>query len=114
MNSKGQVGIGILVFVLFVILCLGGSWLTMGNDFFLYKFFAPKMENVRREVYINTQSYNQGMAQDLDNYYADYQKATPDGKAAIAGAVLHEMAGYDDSRLPGYLQSWVEQLRSSR
>ena len=42
-----------------VVVCLGFGWIATGNDFFLYKVFAPKYEQVRRETFEQTKSYNQ-------------------------------------------------------
>ena len=36
---------------LFIIIVLGLSWLFTGNDFFLYRYFGPKTEQVRRDIY---------------------------------------------------------------
>jgi hypothetical protein len=38
---------------IFVALMLFG-WLIQGNDFFMYKVFAPKYEKARRETYEQT------------------------------------------------------------
>ena len=113
MNRKGQVGLIVLsVFGVLILISVIG-FIAQGADFFMFKFWAPKYANVQREVFQNTKSYNQGMAQDLDNYYVDYQRATPDQKDAIAAVVLHEVADYPNERLPAHLQAWVDQLRSS-
>lgn len=48
-----------------VILLLGLIWIFQGNDFFLYRTFAPKYEKVRRQTFEQTKSYNQGMIQEL-------------------------------------------------
>jgi len=40
------IGIGVLA----LIAILGLSWIATGNDFFLYKVFAPRMEAVRRQT----------------------------------------------------------------
>lgn len=38
-----------------------------------FKFFEPKKENIRREIFENTKSYLQGVQQDLGKYYLEYQ-----------------------------------------
>ena len=57
--------------VLAIILLLGLGWLVTGNDFFLFKVFAPKYEQVRRETFEQSKAYNQGMIQELQNMQFD-------------------------------------------
>lgn len=40
--------------VLIALMAIG--WILMGNEFFMYKFFAPRQEAVRRQVYEQTKS----------------------------------------------------------
>lgn len=46
-------------------------------------FMGPKRENVRREIYESTRSFNEGKRQDLIKYYYEYQKADEAGKAGM-------------------------------
>ena len=48
MKLFGTILAGVLAFILFIVLMLGLGWIATGNDFFLYKYFAPKQEAVRR------------------------------------------------------------------
>ena len=59
--------IGILV----ALLALG--WLFTGNDFFLFKVFAPKYEQVRRETFEQSKAYRQGAIQELQNMQFQYE-----------------------------------------
>ena len=52
-----------------------------------FKFFAPKMEDARREVFENTKSYTHGKIQDLAKYYEEYQKEDNEEKEAIASVI---------------------------
>ena len=78
---------------LVAVLALG--WLFTGNDFFLYKYFAPKYEGVRRQVFEQTKSYNQGMIQELDNMRFQYLQADTNHQDALASIILHRAADYD-------------------
>ena len=98
-----------LVLTLLVIFCL--SWAVMGNSFFLYKAFAPAMEDTRRDVFENTKSYNQGMIQELQNMQFEYIKAKPEHKDALASIILHRAADYDEKQLPSDLRGFIEKLR---
>ena len=75
-------------------------WLIQGNDFFMYKFFAPKYENVRREVFENTQSYVESKRQDLVKYRLEYMRAkTDEEKAALKFTIVQEFANFDETKL---------------
>ena len=93
------------------------GWLTMGNNFFMYKFFAPKQEAVRREVFEQTRSFNQGMVQELQNMQFEYVKtADTNAKSSLASIILHRAAGYNlsDPIVPAELRSFIEQLKRER
>lgn len=87
------------------------TWVFYGNDFFLYKFFAPKQESVRREVFEQTKSYNQGMIQELQNMQFEYVKADSVHKVALKSIILHRAADYDMDRLPVDLRNFIESLK---
>lgn len=97
-------------FLLVIAAMLGLSWIFMGNDFFLYKYFAPKQEAVRRQVFENTKSYNQGVQQDLIAYHHEWMTADADGKKAVEATVRQRFADYDQSKIndPEMVQ-WLNQ-----
>lgn len=100
-------GITVACLLVFV----GLPWLVMGNDFFLAKYFAPKHEQLRHEVFKESQSYNDGMIQELQSMWLEYQKAEPEHKAALRSVILHRYASYDESRLPSDLQVFMRNLK---
>lgn len=97
-----------------IILILALSWIAAGNDFFLYKFFAPKTEQVRREVFEQTKSYNQGMVQQIRGYMAQYATADSSQKDALASVIIHETADYDESKLPSDCEDFIIKLRKAQ
>ncbi|HVI41839.1 MAG TPA: hypothetical protein VM577_14405 [Anaerovoracaceae bacterium] len=97
-----------------VVVVLGLSWAVQGNNFFLYKFFAPREEAVRREVFEQSKAYNEGMAQDLRHMQLEWIKAKPEQKAALASIILHQFAGYDTSKLPSDLQLFLNEVKQSQ
>ena len=104
-------GVGALVAILAL------SWVFMGNEFFLYKYFAPKQEAVRRQVFEQSRAFNQGMVQELQNMQFEYVKEKdPDAKAALASVILHRTSGYnmDDPIVPPDLRQFVVQLKQER
>lgn len=92
----------------------GVIWILQGNDFFIYKVFAPKYEAVRRQTFEESKAYNQGVVQELDAMYFEYQQADAAHKSALASVILHRAADYDENRLPEHLKSFIEKLRSDR
>ena len=104
-------GIGVLVAILAL------SWVLMGNEFFLYKYFAPKQEAVRRQVFEQSRAFNQGMVQELQNKQFDYAKTTdPAAKAALASVILHRASGYnlDDPIVPADLRGFITKLKQEQ
>ena len=97
---------------IFAIIALG--WIVMGNEFFLYKFFAPRQEAVRRQVFEQTKSYNQGMIQELQNMQFQYEQADAQHKAALASLILHRSADFPAESLPPDLDRFIRDLRSQR
>ena len=61
------------------------------------RFFAPKRENIRREVFENTKSYTHGKIQDLAKYYEEYQKA--EDKEAIESLIKMNFAEFDAEKI---------------
>lgn len=75
------------------------------------KYFAPKHENVRREVFEATHSYNKGKAQELIKYRLEYLRATSDEeKSAIASTIRMSFAGYDASGFPYELKQFLNEV----
>ena len=109
MKVVGQI-IGAFVLTLAVLMGLG--WLAVGNEFFLYKFFAPRREAVRREVFENTKSYRQGMIQELSNMQREYVLATPHQQAALRSIILHRAADVPSDTLTPDLNRFLSTLRS--
>ena len=95
-----------------ILAILSVSWIVMGNDFFLNKFFAPKMEQVRRETFEQSKAYNQGMVQELQNMQFEYVKATSEQQKALRSIILHRAADYPEDKMPSDLSSFIQSLKS--
>ena len=101
-------------FVLAVVIATAVGWFAEGNEFFMYKFFAPKQEAVRRQVFEETKSYNQGMIQEISNMQFEYIKASPEHKAALAQIILHRVADYNEAKLPANLRQFINELKANQ
>jgi hypothetical protein len=114
--SKGKItGLAIVCFVGII----GLTWIIQGHDFFFYKFWAPKYENVKREVFENTKSYKQGVQQELTNAYTSYYKTgvSESERESIAAVALQQIADLPDENfesLPGHLKKFVNMLREKK
>lgn len=96
-----------------IIILLTLIWTFQGNDFFMYKFFAPKYEEVRREVFENTPSYKWGMIQELQNMQFKYEQAIPEQKGALKAIILQRANQYGIDRLPPDLHTFVLSLKKN-
>jgi len=100
-----------------LVLALVLTWVFQGNDFFVYKVFAPRQEAVRRSVFEKTRSFNQGMVQELENMQFKYlETSDAEARAALADVILHRASGYDmsDDSVSPSLRSFVQKLKDDR
>lgn len=97
-------GIAILV-ILF-----GIGWAIQGNDFFLYKTFAPKYEEVRRETFEESQAHIEGKINTLTRLRLEFQTGEVSHRCALRAVVIQEAA--TAKHLPESLQTWVDSLTS--
>lgn len=87
------------------------TWVAQGNEFFLYKVFAPAKEQVRRETFEQSKAYRQGMVQELQNMQLEYTRGNAEQKAALRGVILHRAANVDPSALTPDLLLFIGSLR---
>jgi len=98
----GVVGVVVLIAIAFS-LELGGLGWKM--------FFAPKHEAVRRKVFKQTRSYNEGKIQDLAKYKFEYEKADTANRAVIASTIRHMFADFQCDELPEQLKVFLKEMR---
>lgn len=73
---------------------------------------APKREEVRRKVFENTKSYNEGKTQDLIRYMHEYKTAkTIEDKEAIETTIRHMFADYDENKLQPELRNFLKKIK---
>ena len=105
-----QVFLVLVAFFAFIAMTLATAWVFQGNEFFLYRYFAPKEEAVRRQVFEQSKAYNQGMVQELQNMQFQYVRATKEQRASLRSIILHRVADYDRDKLPDDLRSFISSL----
>ena len=75
-------------------------------------FFEPKKENIRRNVFEETQSYVQGKNQDLAKDYKEWMETTPDNRVVIENVVREQFANYKIKNIESVvLQNWLTKVR---
>lgn len=95
----------VLLIVLAFALNLGGlEW---------SRFFGPRREAVRRDVFKQTRSYNEGKEQELIRYRRQYLLAKSDeDKAVLASTIRLTFADYDETLLDSMeLRTFLEQIK---
>lgn len=88
------------------------SFIATGGDLALYKFWAPKQENAKRQVFENTQSYVQGKTEYIGRLRYQYLAAEPNSaqQASLRMLILSEAQTVDMDKLPYSLKAFVQQL----
>lgn len=112
-NDRFYVGRIAALGLCIVLLSLAVGWVAAGSDFFLYKTFAPKNEQVRRETFEQSKAYRQGMIQELQNMQFEYVQASPEHKSALASVILHRAAAFDLEKpdVPLDLYRFIQDLK---
>lgn len=90
---------------------VGLSFILSYTDYAQYSFFAPRMEQVRYNTFKQSQSYNEGMARDLENLQMEYAKADATQKPMLRAVILHRFEAYQGT-LPANLDLFYNQLRN--
>jgi len=91
-----NIGIGLLAFVGLIAMLFVFGLVDLG----MFKFFGPKRENVRREVFEQTKSYVHGKTQDLAKYYEEYQRAaTMEEKEIVSSIIKIRLAEFDAGKI---------------
>ena len=99
-------------FLGYVLLVTSIGWFSAGNDFFMFKFFAPRQEAVRREVFEESKAYRQGMVNELRGYQMAYIKGDAAQKAAMTTLIIRQADQIPAEELPSDLRSFIFDLRS--
>lgn len=102
----------LLTIVLIVVLTFSIGFLFQGDDFLLYRFFAPREEAARRSVFEESKAYRDGMVQELDAMRFQYLQADVDHQAALGSVFLHRAESYGIDRLPNDLRDFAVMLRA--
>lgn len=105
-----------LVLLVVTGLAYGLGFLMTGGDLVIYRFWAPKMENAKRQVFENTQSYVQGKTEYIGRLRYQYLDAEPGSaqQASLRMLILSEASTIDIDKLPYAEKAFVQQLRDAQ
>lgn len=111
MKKVAGVLLGIVTIVLLLFAVFGLEWAGIK----WYGFFAPKKAAVRREVFKQTRSYNEGKEQELIKLRLEYlRESNADAKRAIASTIRHAFADYDENLLDSEeLRAFLKEIKYS-
>jgi hypothetical protein len=98
-----------LVILAVVALALIG-WAATANDLAMQSYFSPRFEQVRRNTFEQSKSYNQGVVQELQNMQFQYVQADKEHKGALASIIKHRAADYPHDKMPSDLRNFIESL----
>ena len=96
----------ILIGILFGALIFGLQYLSILN----FGFFAPKIEAVKRQVFVNTPSFILGKEQEIAKYRGEYLMGDEDKKAIIKSVLSQTLAGVDRTQLSPQSNLFIDQL----
>jgi len=99
----------------FLLVVFAFVWIVQGNDFFMYKFFGPKYEKARRQIFEETKSYRQGMIQEIRHAKMEYE-GTDDikKKESVASFILHSTADFPEEDMPSDIRGFMSTLRNNK
>ncbi len=100
---KWAVGLFAVIALVLGLDLLGLGWLD---------FIGPKRQDIRREIFEETKSFNEAKEQDLLRYRLQYLRAeTQQEKDAIASTIRMAFADYDENKLAPELKSFLKSIK---
>lgn len=77
----------------------------------LYKYFGPRYEEVRRDIYEESKAYKDGTNRDLQNLQLEYLKADGNVRAALRSTILHRAADFPEEDMTVDLRTFIRELK---
>lgn len=98
--SGRVIGIAVAGFVGLGLLTWGGIYVN--------GFFNAEREAQRTKVFKESQAYNDGMRNELNDLFLAYNQADATGKIGIAAATRDKFASVDTTDYPEHLQAFLK------
>lgn len=102
--GPGSYILGLCILILLVLCIL---WFFGGLNMVVGREFAKYGEETRRQVFETSRTYQEGMAQNIDNLCLEYDRT---GNVAILSSIRQRTAGYN-GEFPDHLKDCVAKAR---
>jgi len=79
--------------------------------FYVYKIMGPKYEEVRRDIYDESRSYQQGTLRDLQNLQIKYEESDDNVREILRDTILHRSADFPENKLTPELKRFIKEIR---
>lgn len=89
-----------------IVLLVAVLWGLSAIGWTHYRFWAPKMQEARREVFVNTPSYVLGKNQFLTRLHYEWETGDPEHRASVCATARNEAATIDPEHLMPELRAW--------
>jgi hypothetical protein len=100
------------LYVVVPILCIGLLLVLDYSGLLWSGVILKKREQIRRKIFEETKSYNEGKEQDLLRWMQEYKLAkTYEEKEAIAFTIRHSFADYDENKLAIELRDFLKKIK---
>jgi len=101
-NEVSDAGYLLWVVIVFsIVACVSAGILQMAG-FISFGFFAPKVEEIRRQTFEESRAYREGIGRHLDGLCIEWMTATdPVVKGGLESALRHQLIGVPESALSG-------------
>lgn len=86
------------------------AWVLAFNNLVFTSFFAPKQEQIRRDVFEQSKAYRDGVIQELYSLRVEYMRADPSIQPALASAIRHKSAGLPKDVIPADLALFLSSI----
>ena len=107
MKTGKIIGWSLLTLVLLIGLSWGGTALGLLH----MKVFEPKRQDIKREIFENTQSYVEGKRQEAMKMYREWTSADIEDKAGLEKMAGHTFANVEDDIFEEPLRTWVHNCK---
>jgi len=107
MKTGKIIGLSLLTIILLIGLSWGGTALGLLH----MKVFEPKRQDIKREIFENTQSYVEGKRQEAIKMYREWNAAPADEKLGLEKMAGHTFANVEDDIFEEPLRTWVRNCK---
>lgn len=91
------------------------GFVANGMGLISYKFFGPKWEDAKRDVFENTNSFTKAKVQEATKYRLEYLRAKdPVERNAIKVTIAQSLADFDEDKYVknDELREWISQMKT--